>query len=109
DPLVLRAVCRTLEASGHVVIAAQGGREGVEAFQAALDAGEPFAAVVTDLGMPHYDGKRVASAVKAASPTTPVLLLTGWGKKLEAAGDLPPNVDRVLGKPPKLVELRAAL
>jgi len=109
DPLVLRAVCRTLEASGHLVTPAQGGREGVELFHAALERGEPFAAVITDLGMPHFDGKRVASAVKSASPSTPVLLLTGWGKRLESAGDLPAHVDRVLGKPPKLVELRAAL
>jgi hypothetical protein len=51
----------------------------------------------------------VASAVKAASPTTPVILLTGWGQRLIAEGDLPPHVDRVLSKPPKLRDLRAAL
>jgi CheY-like chemotaxis protein len=34
--------------------------------------------VLTDLGMPYVDGRRVASAVKADSPSTPVILLTGW-------------------------------
>src|SRR5690606_17587244 len=84
DPLVLRAVSRTLEAAGHAVTAAAGGAEGVASFQAAQERGEPFEIVITDLGMPHVDGKRVASAVKAASPSTPVILLTGWGKRLEA-------------------------
>ena len=59
--------------------------------------------------MPYVDGRRVAAAVKAASPRTPVVLLTGWGQRLVAEGDIPPHVDRVLNKPPRLMELRAAL
>ena len=73
------------------------------------NAGRPFAVVITDLGMPHVDGRKVASAVKAAAPATPVILLTGWGQRLVADGDIPPHVDRVLSKPPKLRELREAL
>ena len=65
--------------------------------------------VITDLGMPYMDGRKVASAVKAASPTTPVILLTGWGQRLVAEAEVPPHVDRVLSKPPKLRELREAL
>ena len=65
--------------------------------------------VITDLGMPYVDGRKVASAVKSDSPSTPVILLTGWGQRLVSEGDIPPNVDRVLNKPPKLRELRAAL
>jgi CheY-like chemotaxis protein len=65
--------------------------------------------VITDLGMPYVDGRKVASAIKTDSPSTPVILLTGWGQRLVAEGDVPPHVDRVLNKPPKLKELRAAL
>ena len=36
-------------------------------------------------------------------------MLTGWGQRLIAESDIPPHVDRVLSKPPKLQELRAAL
>ena len=43
------------------------------------------------------------------SPETPVFLLTGWGNRLIAEGDLPAEVDRILSKPPKLRELREAL
>jgi hypothetical protein len=38
-----------------------------------------------------------------------VVLLTGWGQRLVSEGDVPPHVDRVLNKPPRLAELRAAL
>jgi hypothetical protein len=47
--------------------------------------------------------------VKEASPSTPVILLTGWGQRLEAEGEVPPHVDRLLSKPPKLADLREAL
>jgi CheY-like chemotaxis protein len=65
--------------------------------------------VITDLGMPSVDGRQVAGAIKAASPSTPVILLTGWGRRLAADGQTPPHVDCVLAKPPKLAELRTAL
>ena len=65
--------------------------------------------MITDLGMPYVDGRKVAEAVKAASPSTPVLLLTGWGQRLVDEGDIPPHVDRVLSKPPNLRALREAL
>jgi CheY-like chemotaxis protein len=65
--------------------------------------------VITDLGMPHCDGRQVASAIKDVSATTPVILLTGWGRTMVADGELPMHVDYVLAKPPKLAELRQAL
>jgi hypothetical protein len=36
-------------------------------------------------------------------------MLTGWGRRLIADNEIPPHVDRILSKPPKLVELRAVL
>jgi hypothetical protein len=51
----------------------------------------------------------VAAAIKGLSAATPVILLTGWGQGLLADEDIPPHVDLVLSKPPKLRELRAAL
>ncbi len=65
--------------------------------------------VITDLGMPYVDGRKVAGAVKQAAAATPVILLTGWGRGLIADGEVPPHVDRILGKPPKVNELRATL
>ncbi len=59
--------------------------------------------------MPYVDGRAVAKALKAAAPRTPVILLTGWGKRIVAEEETPPHVDCVLSKPPKLSELRSAL
>ena len=109
DPVLLKSLTDTLEADGHVITSANGGKEGIAAFQAALASAKPFAAVITDLGMPYVDGRKVAAAVKQASPATPVILLTGWGQRLVAEGDIPECVDRVLPKPPRLRDLRDAL
>ncbi|MDD5262643.1 MAG: CHASE sensor domain-containing protein [Methylacidiphilales bacterium] len=109
DPLIIKSLRDTLEMDGHVIVTANGGREGIEAFRKAWEAQEPFSAIITDLGMPYVDGRQVAAAIKGISPLTPVILLTGWGQRLAAEGDIPPHVDRVLNKPPKLRELREAL
>ena len=61
-----------------------------------------------DLGMPHIDGRKVASSIKMMSSATPVILLTGWGQRLIASNDIPPHVDKLLSKTPRLHELRAA-
>jgi CheY-like chemotaxis protein len=95
--------------SNNSYVTASGGEAGVATFRASLEHGEAFAAVITDLGMPYLDGRRVALAVKQASPATPVILLTGWGQRMVAEGDIPPHVDRVLAKPPRLREVRETL
>jgi CheY-like chemotaxis protein len=82
---------------------------GIDTFLAARAQGNPFPVVITDLGMPYVDGRKVSSAIKTASPETIVLMLTGWGQRLVAEGDIPPHVDHVLSKPPKLRALREAL
>jgi CheY-like chemotaxis protein len=46
--------------------------------------------------------------VKAAWAAVPIILLTGSGDRMLAECDIPPQVDRVLGKPLKLSELRQA-
>ena len=109
DPVLLKSLRDALETDGHVIVTANSGEAGIATFRASLDRGEPCAAVITDLGMPYVDGRQVAAAVKESSPATPVILLTGWGHRLIAEGDVPPHVDRVLAKPPKLREVREAL
>jgi PAS domain S-box-containing protein len=109
DPVLLKSLRDTLADDGHDIVATNGGQAGIDAFCAAHQEGRPFAAVITDLGMPHIDGRRVAAAVKETAPDTPVFLLTGWGQRLVAESDIPTHVDRVLNKPPKLRDLREAL
>ena len=109
DPLLIKSLRDILEADGHSVAAADGGKSGIETFMAAAQRGERFHIVITDLGMPYVDGRKVALTVKAVSPATPVVMLTGWGRRLLEENDSPPHVDRVLSKPPRIHELRLAL
>ncbi len=109
DPMLLRSLRDALEADGHDVTSAGGGQAGINAFVESHAEGRPFPIVITDLGMPHVDGRKVASTVKASVPTTVVLMLTGWGRRLVAEGDIPAGVDEILSKPPRLTDLRAAL
>lgn len=109
DPLLIKSLREVLEGDGHVVVVADGGQNGINTFISTHRNADAFSAVITDLGMPYVDGRKVAAAVKAASPDTPVIMLTGWGRRLIAENDIPPHVDRILSKPPKLTELRAAL
>jgi CheY-like chemotaxis protein len=109
DPILLQTLRNILENDGHAVTIANGGEEGVATFRNAVSAGRSFAAVITDLGMPNMDGRKVAAAIKAEAAATPIILLTGWGQRLIDDDDAPDHVDRVLSKPPKLRELRQAL
>jgi CheY-like chemotaxis protein/anti-sigma regulatory factor (Ser/Thr protein kinase) len=109
DPMLIKSLQDTLQEDGHQITATHGGQAGIDAFAAALKRGEGLDAVITDLGMPYVDGRKVAASIKMLSATTPVILLTGWGQRLIAANDIPPHVDKLLSKPPRLHELRAAL
>jgi CheY-like chemotaxis protein len=109
DPLLLNSLRDALESDGHEIVAVGGGQAGINAFVESHAEGRPFPVVITDLGMPHVDGRKVAATIKASVPQTVVLMLTGWGRRLVAEGDMPPGVDEILSKPPKLMELRAAL
>jgi CheY-like chemotaxis protein len=109
DAALIQSLRSSLQEEGHQVTAAAGGQEGIEAFHRARLSPEPFDVVITDLGMPYVDGRQVIASIRPAAPQTPIILLTGWGKGLEAEGELPPKVDRVLAKPPRMQELRAAL
>jgi CheY-like chemotaxis protein len=109
DILVLRSLSAILEADGHTVTTANGGQSGIDALKVASERGEVFSAVITDLGMPHVDGRKVAATVKAVAPETRVVLLTGWGQSFSSPQSVSEHVDSVLSKPPRLADIRAAL
>lgn len=110
DPLIIEALLEILQRDGHSIIAANGGQAGIDTFLANTTNGmTTIDAVITDLGMPYVDGRRVATAIKSASPVTPIIMLTGWGQRLLDDDEVPAHVDRLLSKPPKLDELRRAL
>jgi CheY-like chemotaxis protein/anti-sigma regulatory factor (Ser/Thr protein kinase) len=109
DPLLLQSLRDALEYEGHEVFSSGGGQAGIDAFLASAQREDPFPVVITDLGMPHVDGRQVAAAIKKAVPATLVLMLTGWGQRLTETEGAPSHVDFVLNKPPNMWTLREAL
>jgi signal transduction histidine kinase/CheY-like chemotaxis protein len=109
DPMILETINEALTGDGHWVTVADGGKAGLLAFGSARSRKRPFDLVISDLGMPETDGRRVAAGIKELAPRTPVVLLTGWGHRMASEGELPPHVDFVLGKPPRLKDLREAI
>jgi signal transduction histidine kinase/CheY-like chemotaxis protein len=109
DPSLLESLRTSLLDEGHKVTTANGGQAGIDAFRSAQKAGKLFDIVITDLRMPEVDGRQVVTALRTMSPGTPIILLTGWGQQVTHDADRPLAVDRLLGKPPRIRELRTAL
>jgi PAS domain S-box-containing protein len=109
DPLVLRPLSEALFESGHNADQCSDSREAVKRVEQAVAARSPYDAVITDLGMPGLDGRSVAREVKRCSPSTRVVMLTGWGRRMTQNGDRPPAVDVLLSKPPRIQEVLTAL
>ena len=93
----------------HQVTTASSGKQGLEMFRSALRKKQPYETVITDLGMPDVDGHQVARTIKAESPGTPVIMMTGWGTIMKEDGELVSEVDAVVGKPPRIGELNNLL
>ena len=94
DAMVRELLSDILEAGGHTVVPAAGGRQGLRLFRKG-----GFDLVLTDLGMPEFSGWEVAAAIKAIAPKMPVALVTGWGLTLDRAKLKAAGVDLVLSKP----------
>lgn len=104
EPMMRQAVAQFLRIDEHTVEVAGTGREAAPKLH-----GAPFDLVITDRAMPEMGGDELAALVKSLTPATPVLMLTGFGDLMEAAGERPPGVDLVLSKPTTLARLRAAI
>ena len=110
DEAVIREILNdSLQNFSHHVTVASSGKDGIELFRTALRQKRPFQAVITDLGMPEMDGHQVARIIKAESPNTPVIMLTGWGAIMKEEGENAPEVDAIIAKPARIDELNNVL
>jgi PAS domain S-box-containing protein len=100
EPLVREVVCRMLEDSGYVALAAADGPSALELLGArAVDA------VVLDLSMPGMSGVQVLAAIRAERPALPVIVVSGAERdRADAVG-----ASSFLAKPFHFDELAAAL
>jgi CheY-like chemotaxis protein len=107
DAAVLRTLAQLIAADGYDITTATGGQAGVDALVQAHAKDERFDVVLTDLGMPEVDGREVARTAKRLAPECRVVVLSGSG---EAALEDPAGwSDRMLTKPPRRADLRAAI
>jgi PAS domain S-box-containing protein len=104
EELVRRILNEFLVGDEHIVETATNGREALDKFQHAK-----FDVVILDRAMPDMNGDQVAVAIKHLKPETPIILLTGFGSMMQAAGEQPPGVDLVVGKPVTILGLREAV
>jgi CheY-like chemotaxis protein len=100
---------RLLEKDGHSVITAGSGQEGISIFEDALLQQNPFDLVITDFGMPQMNGGQVAKAIKSLSPSTPIILFSGWDSRGNADSEVLSMIDCLLDKPTTGQELRLAI
>jgi CheY-like chemotaxis protein len=109
EPLLRDLLKEMLERDGHNVEVSDSGQTGIDAFRSAREIGRPFDVVITDLGMPYVDGRQVTKTIKHESPSTPVVMLTGWGAFMKEDDSAPDELDALLSKPPRSKELRETL
>ncbi len=100
DAYVRGLLSDVLTSLGHRVEAVDSGPQALGCFAA-----EAFDMVITDLGM-ELSGRDVARAIKARSPHTPVILVTGWAADLDEAELREAGVDLLLAKPFQVSEVR---
>lgn len=94
DSLVRMTLVAYLEDSGYTVLEAADGEEGVELFRKEMPD-----IVLTDLRMPKLDGFGVIAAIRAISPATPVVAITGTGDPAAATEALRLGAKGFLTKP----------
>lgn len=101
EPIVLKRLKPTLEKSGYEV----------EAFSRSLEASsrikeKDFDIVITDLKMEGLDGMEFLTQVKDRSPSTEVIVITGFATMETAKESFKKGVFDFLAKPFKIGEIK---
>ncbi len=74
EPCVLQIVTRVLEGAGYEVAAASGPKQALEL----VGSQGSFELVVSDVMMPEMCGPQLASEIRLRSPSSRILLMSGW-------------------------------
>ena len=91
-----------LEIEGYTVDLAEDGRAGLDAARRTRPD-----LVILDLMLPELDGFRVLKALRAESPSLPILILTARGEEADKVRGLKLGADDYVTKPFGLLELLA--
>src|SRR6516164_9730783 len=104
EPFVCDAVKMMLAFDGHAVETANSGKEALALFK-----NGKFDVIITDFAMPSMKGDELAAAIKAISPTQPVVMITAYAEMLKSSGNPMTGVDFLISKPFLLEDLRRAI
>jgi CheY-like chemotaxis protein len=104
EAMVGKVVSKSLALDGHRPQAVASGAEALE-----LLGGQPFDLLIADRAMPGMTGDELVAKVASRHPEVGIVLLSGFGDLMLAAGEEPPGVDVVVGKPIGLPALRDAV
>lgn len=104
EPFVCDAVKMMLAFDGHDVVTTNDAREALSVFEK-----DRFDLVITDYAMPGMKGDELAAAIKARSPSQPVVMITAYAEMLQSSGKKMPAVDYLVSKPFLLEHLREAI
>jgi len=94
---LLAAMCQSL---GYTIVTTRDSSKGLSLF----NEHRPDL-VIVDFAMPGMTGLELAGQIKAVSPVTPIILITGWGVELEERQVSDAGIDYVLHKPFRLEQL----
>jgi len=105
---ILEAMLRRWE---MIVTSTEGAEEALEQLCAALEAGEPFELILTDMHMPRMDGFALVERIRQRPElsTAAIMMLTSAGHRGDAARCEELGVSAYLLKPIRQSELREAL
>ncbi|MGJ0508486.1 MAG: ATP-binding protein [Methylocystis sp.] len=78
QPEVRSLITDTIEDMGLIVIVASDGQAGMDVIESC----EPLDLLITDVGLPGVSGRHIAEAARAAQPSIPILLITGYAGEL---------------------------
>ena len=101
---VRELLAEMLATQGHHVSQAASGPDGVSMARA-----DRYDLVFTDVIMPGMTGWEVAEAIKAVSPATVVVLVTGWADGVERSERAAGCVDQIIKKPFDIGPIAAAV
>ena len=96
EHIVRNILTRIVTTNGHEVISCSIGFNGIRTFEKGKG---KFDLVMIDIGLPDISGLSVAKKIKKISQKTPVILIKGWDKELDAKELKDSGVDFIISKP----------
>ena len=109
EPAIRRNLTFGLTQEGYSCTACPDGISAIHELNAALDQGQSYDYLITDIFMPDIDGLKILTVIKNEFPELPVLVITGFGDDSLKATALSEQNTGYLDKPFEIPDLVKAL